>query len=275
MRITTTTRRKMAAQQEVSEASKRRKMAAQQEVSEASKRRKMAAQQEVSEASKRRKMTEEACSYLPDDLWECVFKSLNGDHLTFKSLSVVSKQFLYITNRLRSSLTITDQTIPFLPRIFQRFPNLRSLDLTRLSRVCDLDALLIQISTFNCDLRDLSCNSIAANGLRALSKTMKNLTSFSCSRMYNINKKDLFFIAECFPLLEELVLTNPYVSSYYDLMLDDNDPFLALPKLRKLDLSGNFIKDLESINYHLKNCHLLQEFIMVDCFFWRLMSIYQ
>jgi hypothetical protein len=51
---------------------------------------------------------EEACStlYLPDDIWECIFKFFNGDHRTFKSLSVVSKQFLSITNRLRFPITV-------------------------------------------------------------------------------------------------------------------------------------------------------------------------
>ncbi|KAK2432476.1 F-box/LRR-repeat protein [Trifolium repens] len=64
------------------------------------------------------------CSYLPEELWECIVKFLDGDddHRTLMSLSVVSNQLLSITNRLRSSLTITNQTIPFLPRVFHRFP---------------------------------------------------------------------------------------------------------------------------------------------------------
>ncbi|CAI8585265.1 unnamed protein product [Vicia faba] len=154
------------------------------------------------------------CSCLPDDLWELIFKSLNSDNLNFKSLSAVSKQFLSITNRMRISLTVTDETIPYLPRLLHRFPNLTSVDLTRLSQARDLGAILTQISTFSFDLRALSCNSFAANGLLALSKTMKNLTSFSFTpltpftrRMSIIKKNDLLFIVDCFPLLEKLILT--------------------------------------------------------------------
>ncbi|KAK2378660.1 F-box/LRR-repeat protein [Trifolium repens] len=53
--------------------------------------------------TRKRKMAAEAsyCSYLPqDELWECIFKFLDGDNHTLKSLSLVSKQFLSITNRL-------------------------------------------------------------------------------------------------------------------------------------------------------------------------------
>ncbi|MCI25665.1 F-box/LRR-repeat protein, partial [Trifolium medium] len=67
-------------------------------------------------------MTTEAaavCSYLPDELWERMFKLLNGDSGTLKSLSVVSKQFLSITNYFGFSPKITDQTIPFFSRLFQ------------------------------------------------------------------------------------------------------------------------------------------------------------
>jgi hypothetical protein len=67
--------------------------------------------------------------YLRDECWEHIFKFLNcyGGHYYntyLESLSIVSKQFLSITNRLRSSLIIHDATHPFLGRLFQRFPNL-------------------------------------------------------------------------------------------------------------------------------------------------------
>ncbi|XP_058728918.1 uncharacterized protein LOC131601171 [Vicia villosa] len=185
--------------------------------SNASKRRKSASLATAKNPKKRR-ITKPATTSpcLPDDLWECIFKSFNCDRRTFKSLSVVSKQFLSITNRLRFSLTITDETIPYLPRLLHRFPNLTTVDLTPLSQARDLGAILTLISTFSVDLHDLSCNSIAANGLLALSKTMKNLTSFSFTpsfpfarRMGNIKKNDILFIVDCFPLLEKFIVTYP------------------------------------------------------------------
>ncbi|MCI27205.1 F-box/LRR-repeat protein, partial [Trifolium medium] len=96
---------------------------------------------------------EEECSnlYLPAEIWDCIFKFFDGDNSIFKSLSIVSKQFLSLTNRLRFSFTITDKTIPFLSRLFHRFSNLTSLRLILSSNLRDdndFNALLRLISTF-------------------------------------------------------------------------------------------------------------------------------
>ncbi|KAI5392480.1 F-box protein At1g47056 [Lathyrus oleraceus] len=204
----------------------------------------------------------DSSSYLPDDLWECIFKFLNGGHhRTLQPLTTVSKQFLSITNRLRLSLTITYPAFRFLPNLFHRFPNLTSLDLTLLPHTINIDALLIQIAALPYDLRSLSCNNMPVNGLLALSKTMKNLTYFSCSRMPFINKNHLLFIAYCFPLLEELNLTYPVVSRVSDFVLEENQ-LLKFPKLRKINLSGN--NHISDTFYHhmWECCVLLEEFIM-------------
>lgn len=74
--------------------------------------------------------------YLPDDCWEHVFKfvincgkgeTANKLNSHFNSLSLVSKQFLSITNRLTFSVTISDHPSHILHRFFHRFPNLNSL----------------------------------------------------------------------------------------------------------------------------------------------------
>jgi hypothetical protein len=46
----------------------------------------------------------ESCSHLPDDIWESIFNFFDGDNGILNSLSVVSKQFLSITDRLRLSV---------------------------------------------------------------------------------------------------------------------------------------------------------------------------
>jgi len=142
-------------------------------------------------------------SYLPDELWERIFKFLNDEvknifdiradgmlaynlsflslRDSFKSLSGVSKQFLSITNHLRLSVTITDRTIPFIPLLFERFPNVTSLNITLSSRV--LNALLILISNLPLNIKSLALYhpiKLPQNGLRALSLKMKNLTSITC-----------------------------------------------------------------------------------------------
>ncbi|AES86389.1 hypothetical protein MTR_4g006460 [Medicago truncatula] len=114
--------------------------------------------------------------YLPYDCWVCVFRFLINDnrdkdhnHRYLKSLSLVSKQFFSITNLLHLSLTICDQTHPFLPRLFQRFTNLNSLDLSCYSGY--LNKLLCQISSFPLRLTSLVFSvqtTITTNGLQLL-----------------------------------------------------------------------------------------------------------
>ncbi|XP_058730710.1 uncharacterized protein LOC131602578 [Vicia villosa] len=215
---------------------------------------------------------EEVCSHLPEELLECIFKSLNSHRRTFKSLSVVSKQFLSITNRLRFSVRITDETIPHLPRLFHRFPNLTSLILTiQCITVNEVDALLTLISTFPLDIKSLRlCPKltnwyipIPANGLIAFSKTMKNLESLTFYGMSHFYKKDLFLIADCFPLLQELNLIHPRCSNKHDFLVDDNDPLLVLPNLRRINLSGNVIRE-PFVDFLFHNCKLLQEIKIMD-----------
>jgi hypothetical protein len=82
---------------------------------------------------------------------------------------------------------------------------------------------------------------------------MENLTSLTCYKIASkIDKSDLFFIADCFPLLEELILTDTgYVLFilYHD---KEDDQLLALPKLHKIALSSNFM-GRQSINGLCKN----------------------
>ncbi|AES86597.2 uncharacterized protein [Medicago truncatula] len=215
---------------------------------------------------KKQKMTA-ACSYLTDELWEIIFKFLNDsdNNRYLEPLSIVSKQFLSITNRLRFSIAMSDKTIPFLYRLFQRFPNLTSLDF---SKGRNLNLFVYHIDNFPLNIKSLNVSNhgIHTHKLQLLSKRMKNLTSLTCSGMISIHKSDLFFIADCFPLLEELDISYPMYCSKYDFRLDSDHhhQLLALPKLRKINLSGNWIKDRQSINYLFKNCDLLKEVIMND-----------
>jgi len=252
-----------------------------------------------------------ACTYLPEELWERIFKiitsldhftrcseelsysnyylcprssiSLNGNNYTLKSLSIVSKQFLSITNRLRFSLKIIDQTVPYLQSLYIRFPNLTCLNFNISSKYGELDELLCQICSFHLDLKTLILSdpniftiyTFPAKGLLALSKKMKNLTSLTCSRMNTrIIKNDLFFIADCFPLLEELILTDhgcPRSTRF----IHDDDRLLALPKLRKITLSRNVIGiGPQSINDLCKNCNLLQEVKVIENDEWPVQAMW-
>jgi F-box and leucine-rich repeat protein 2/20 len=187
----------------------------------------------------------ETCSDLLEELWERIFKYLIDDNNTFKSLSEVSKQFLSVTNRLRFSLKIIDQTIPFIPNLFQRFPNLTSLDLTHFSGDSTLEAILTKISSFPSNIKSLNvCHRVPLrqNGLRVPSQNFQNLLkSFNCTIMTASFKMDLLFIANCFPLLEELNLDYHYYhGTKNNFVLNIDNQYLPLPKLRKINLSCDF-----------------------------------
>ncbi|KAK2421838.1 F-box/LRR-repeat protein [Trifolium repens] len=214
---------------------------------------------------------------LPDNCWEHIFTFLNDEddkdnRCCLKSVSVVSKQFLSITNLLRSSFTIKESSGPILAAIFDRFPNITSLSFSPL--LCgDLDAILSEISCYFPALNITSLNLInqlyiPVDGLRAFSEKIKSLTCLDCSHMNSIRVTDMSLIAECFPLLEELYLHN--IAIFHCSMLNDHGGIetlsLALSKLRKIDLSGHTYMNDQSLFHLFNNCKLLEEAIIFDCF---------
>lgn len=137
--------------------------------------------------------------------------------------------------------------------------HLISLSLLKGDREADLGEFLAQISTSPLDLKSLTLyhpDSVPENEFRALSKKMKNLTSLTCYQMRFINKNDLNIIADCFPSLEELILTD--TGCPHNCAIDSDDRFLALPKLRRIALTRNNVCG-HSIKNLCKNCELLQE----------------
>ncbi|XP_058726442.1 uncharacterized protein LOC131597791 [Vicia villosa] len=203
--------------------------------------------------------------YLPDECWKYIFKFLiNHDtehshrrYFHLKSLPLVSKQLLSITNLLRSSLTIYNPTCQF----FHRFSNVASLDLSCYDG--DLDDLLVQISCFPLKITSLNISNqlkIPTKGLRVFSKNITTLTSLVCSNIATLYYTHMLFIAECFPLLEELDLSKP------TRFIFDKTAFfpaqalsLALPELRQVNLSRNSYISNELLFYLFKNCKLLEE----------------
>ncbi|CAK8574582.1 unnamed protein product [Lathyrus sativus] len=220
--------------------------------------------------------------YLPDDCWECVFKFLNNHeddkcNRYLNSLSLVSKQFLSITNRLRFSAAVGSKILPFIHLLFQRFPNITSLKLNRSFyrdpnsfKGSDRNAFLHQISSFSLKLKSLDLsgqNIIPADGLRAFSQNVRTLTSLNCSLMNSIRSSDMLLIADCFPLLEELNLGRIAIFNSEDNFIDGiNTLSLALSKLGKIDLSGHRYMTDECLFHLFYNCKFLQEAIIYDCF---------
>jgi len=215
----------------------------------------------ISHQQKRRKTTTvvaaDADFYLPDECWEHVFKFLDDDsnYCYLKSLSLVSKSFLSITNRLLFSLTVYHRC-PLISRLLRRFTNLTSLNLKRYK--------CINFEPHSLNLFD-HCTIPA--GLRAFSQNITTLTSLTCSRMDSINSNDLLLIAECFPFLEELNLSYPRnrFKNHSNFLNGIDTLSLTLPKLTKINLSGHYYINDTSLFNLFKNCKLLQEVIMFGC----------
>lgn len=218
---------------------------------------------------------------LPDECWELIFRSF-GHRRHYESVSSVCKQFLSITNRLQSSLTIFDPTILVLPQLFVRFRNIKFIDLSHFHG--DIDGVLCQIarSGLALDSLDISDQKILpVQGLREFSSRMRNLRVLSCSSIRSLRDSDLLVIADCFPFLEELDISFPENGpKYSSASLKDARRFavpvsdfgimaltMVLKNLRKVNLSGNrFITD-ESLLFLSKNCEYLKEIAICDCDF--------
>ncbi|KAJ6326204.1 hypothetical protein OIU78_013327 [Salix suchowensis] len=224
---------------------------------------------------------------LPSECWELIFNFLDH-HRHFEPLSLVSTQFLSMTNHLRRSLIISSRTSPFLPNIFQRFPNLKGIEIRESDE--DLDYLLHQISNSGLDLESLTLSSqeqFSLMSLRELGLRMKNMRKLNCSETNCLQDTHLFEIGNSFPLLEDLNISFPQYNSRFDsigsldlqrfsgIVTDEGIIHLSmkLKSLLKIDLSGNhFITD-KSLQFLSENCLLLREIFIRECDFITLNGI--
>ncbi|KAG2729429.1 hypothetical protein I3843_01G244300 [Carya illinoinensis] len=227
-------------------------------------------------------MSEKTPVHLPEECWELVF-SFVDHHRHFESLSLVCRQFLAISNQLRVILTVTDQTILFLPRLLRRFRRLRKIELRDFHG--DLEGLLNQIAISGLESLDLEAlhlsnqKNLPLDGLRELGSNMKNLRSLNCSKIGLLQDIHLFTIASSFPNLEELDISYPehkdcYSSNELDNFGRISGPVtdlgvsaltLKLKNLIKIDLSGNQFITNQSLIALSSNCTLIREIAVRDC----------
>ncbi|KAF7143119.1 hypothetical protein RHSIM_Rhsim05G0166000 [Rhododendron simsii] len=66
--------------------------------------------------------------YFPDDCWELIFQKLReDDEHDLDSISLVSKQFLSISNWMKLSLNVNDGTLPLLSNLLRRFRHIETI----------------------------------------------------------------------------------------------------------------------------------------------------
>lgn len=200
----------------------------------------------------------------PEECWESVFKFL-GQGCDLESVSLVCKQFLSITNRLRFSLAIHEPTIMFLPRLLLRFSRLKVIDLSHFNG--NLEGLLHQISQSGLDLDLLNLSNqrtLPLDGLRELGSKMINLRGLICSNIGSLHDSHLVVIAYCFPFLEELDISFPLDSQASDFGILRLSSMLE--NLHKINLSGNHLITDKSLFSLCQNCSSIVEISFFTCF---------
>ncbi|KAH0762871.1 hypothetical protein KY290_018944 [Solanum tuberosum] len=232
------------------------------------------------------------CKDLPVECWELIFSRLHHKS-DLESFSMVSKQFLALTNRLRIGLSVIDSTLlthGTISKLIHRFPNLKSIDLSNFSG--DLDPVLVDLAnsvsyTSNLEQLDISNHKkLPFKGLKELGRKLKGLRVLTCSNLTLFRDSDLYVIAELFPFLEELdisypstdyVLDSVYIASEASnlAVTDSGVEVLSvnMSNLRKINVSGNHLITDRSLVALSMNCLNLEGLEMDDCPFITLKGI--
>lgn len=214
------------------------------------------------------------CEDLPEECWGIILKKLDH-HSHFQSLSLVSKSFLALTNRLRLNFTVTNQTILLhgtISKFLNRFNHLKTLDFSKYKG--NVDAILDTV--FNCGL-NIECLDVSnQEKLPVLTEKMRNLKVFKCAKLCCLSDSDLVSMSVMLPFLEELDISYPN-NGIFDCSLKLDEYMVtdvgmealwsSLRKLRRVNVSGNhFITDRSVVGLSM-NCLLLNEIVMLNCSF--------
>ncbi|KAL9238562.1 hypothetical protein vseg_012963 [Gypsophila vaccaria] len=198
---------------------------------------------------------------LPDDCWGPIVSQLRHHHL--ESLSMVSKAFLSLTDRLRVSLKVVNSSKEVLSKQLQRFPNLKRIDLS--SSRGTLHEALREIGQSQVNLEEINISrkdNPPVSLLNELGLKMTSLKVFRCSYSY-LTDDNLISMADSFTSLEELD-----VSQQYSQAITDKGIIALSKKLKRLqtiDLSSNGQITDESLIALTTNCKLLKKVVLRHC----------
>jgi hypothetical protein len=221
--------------------------------------------------------------YLSDECWECVVRFLdNGDdhsNSSLKSFSAVSKQFISITNCLRSSITIRDPTRICPNGLFQRFPNITSLRLTHYyggDIFCWLSSIASPVRIKKTQTNNSADNSnsfVASPQLKSLhlisstwlqdesikriASVFANLQLLDLSFCYNISEEGIFQVLRTCSDIKHLNLTGCLGRKLRRMNFE-------VPKLEVLNLSYTNVDD-ETLFVISKCCRGLLQLLLEWC----------
>nr|XP_043615449.1 F-box/LRR-repeat protein 3 [Erigeron canadensis] len=215
---------------------------------------------------------------LPEEIWELIINSCTSTTDNHESLSLTTKRLLSLTNRLRHTFTVIDQTYIIHATIspfFRRFQNLKSLDLSKLSQ-CYLQTAIHEITSNATSCSKLESLDISNHDYIPCIDCLKKfkLRVLKCANVVNLRDVDLLRIAKCFPDLEELDISYPRhnmfrtSSSIRDVMVTDlgiRSLACGLKNLIKINLSMNVLLTDKALFELSAYCKRLQEVMFVNC----------
>ncbi|KAK1275125.1 hypothetical protein QJS04_geneDACA003761 [Acorus gramineus] len=211
---------------------------------------------------------------LPVEIWHSIIQRFDVDD--FEPISLTCKLFLSITDRLRTTLTISNNAVAV--GVLRRCRNINRINVHRRFRG-DLVSLIHDISASGLPIETLDLsdqNLFPSQGLLKMRKTLgKTLKTLICYGIPSLNNEDLVVISEAFPALEELDISKVgFVEPHYDFgsfrekgITDAGIKALAsnLARLRKINVSGFHLISDASLFSLLSNCASLSEVLVLNC----------
>ncbi|MED6176663.1 hypothetical protein PIB30_090372 [Stylosanthes scabra] len=157
---------------------------------------------------------------LPDECWESVFKHLSHHPHDHESLSLVSRHFFSLTNRIRTHLTISDRLLPHLPALLCRFTSLTSISNSRRSTSpvtstrsspkslpSTYPSSIPSTSLTNTPSPQMGCDNSPKNlHVKALASGLKKLRKVDLSGTYMLGDSSIFTLCQNCGSLEVLVV---------------------------------------------------------------------
>ncbi|XP_058729727.1 SCF E3 ubiquitin ligase complex F-box protein grrA-like [Vicia villosa] len=213
----------------------------------------------------------EAEFYLSDDCWEHVFTFLincrdgntqDNNKFHFKSLSLVSKQFLSITNTLLLSLTISHLLLSLPTPLLLRFSNLNSLDLSFNVRLIPITSHFIHslltlkaLTSLSLSRWPISDNFLYAVGREALPLkrfVLQNCTGYTYHGIYS-------FLSKCQTIRHFGLLQDHFINDHHIASLS-----FILPRLVSINVSRCWKLTESALFALISNCRSLSE-ITMEC----------
>ncbi|KAK1275127.1 hypothetical protein QJS04_geneDACA003763 [Acorus gramineus] len=205
---------------------------------------------------------------LPEVLWDYILLRIDADD--FEPISLTCKLFFSITDRLRTTLTISNSAVAV--GVLRRCRNIKRINVHPRFQG-DLVSLIHDISTSGLPIETLDLSKqmlFPSQGLLKVRKTLgTTLKTLICQSIRSFTDEDLVVISESFPALEELdISTFRYVERDYDFssfrvghITDAGIKALAsnLARLRKINVSGFHMISDASLSALLSNCVDLSE----------------